>query len=159
VIRRRGFTLLEMSISLAIIGLLAGSVGSVITLMARTIPDGDDPAIVRAAIGRVLWTLHADVRTAHTVTLVGSSELIASVADRTGDGVDDVVTYRWSGQVGDPMTRRLNSGPDAVLLTAAQLVAFGWAENGASNRLISTITQSGVELTAEQRCLNVEAGS
>lgn len=66
----------------------------------------------------------ADLRYAKKIVSGSTKSLVFTVADRTGDGIEDVVSYAWSGISGDPLERRFNSTATEVVADSVQNLSF-----------------------------------
>ena len=104
----RAFTLAELLVSLAVMGVLMTGLASALLIVSKSAPDPDSPltALADGAIlvdqiaeelGGATWLLE---RTATAVTF--------TVADRDTDGVPERIRYAWSGKPGDALTRKYN---------------------------------------------------
>ncbi len=120
VLHRRGFTLLELVISLSVTSILLLAVGSAIMLAAKAVPDPDTPDNDTALPARVAADIAAELQMALTFIFRDADTVKFTVADRTGDEVDETIRYDWSGTVGDPVTRQYNGGPVANVIEAAE---------------------------------------
>lgn len=159
---RRGYTLLEMVITLPLMTLLiVGSTGAIgiVARVAESSGSGAD-TIMRAPAA--LELMGAEIECANAVADRTATTLSITVGDRTGDGVNDSIGYAWNGTPGLPLTRQLNGGTPEPLLANVQ--AFSITSNtttsGSSTVLQSIdvrLVVSGVdtaELTARIRLLN-----
>lgn len=157
--KRRAFSLIEMVLSLGVIGVLIAAMGSSVLLATRTLPDAGTGADASTAIARTLDAIRSDLRTAKLAQLLDSETLVVSVPDRTGDGLDDLITYEWDGIEGDPLTRRVGAGDEVSLVASATLVEFVpiTGTNSVQARLSCRIVVGDREMIAEQRTLNLEA--
>lgn len=115
----RGFSLIELVASMAVLAVLMAAVGSTVLLASRAVP-GEDAAVVHVtAAARVLEQISAELETAIEVKTVDIADLVFTVADRDGDGQDETVRYRWAGP-GEPLTRRFGDGAEVTMLDAVQ---------------------------------------
>ena len=97
VLHRRGFTLLELVISLSVTSILLLAVGSAIMLAAKAVPDPDTPDNDTALPARVAADIAAELQMALTFIFRDADTVKFTVADRTGDEVDETIRYDWSG--------------------------------------------------------------
>ena len=113
---RGGFTLIEMLTSIAILSIVMTATVSAIVLVGRATPQSSDSAGQLSDAAAVHAQISAELTYATGVSECAASAITFTVADRTGDGVADVIRYAWSGVAGAPLTRSLNGAAPAVLL-------------------------------------------
>lgn len=110
---RRGFTLVEMVLSLAIASVIVTSLGSVIILASRALPaaGGGNAAM---GTGLAMSQLASELRYAMAISSATPNEITFTVADRDGDGEEETISYQWAG-AGAPLTRKYNGGSAVTL--------------------------------------------
>lgn len=115
---RRAFSLVELLVALSVLSILMLAMGSAVVLSAKALPSPDSPntAVLRAA--RALDHLADDLRGAVHITHASATTVTFVVADRSGDGAPEVITYAWSGTGGDPLTRTQNGGTAQTIIEA-----------------------------------------
>jgi len=122
----RAFTLIEMLLSLAVLAIIAGAMGSTILLASKALnPDaGGGAATVagRRAADRVL----AEVGAAVAFSERSDNAVTFTVPDRDGDGAAETIRYAWSGVAGDPLTREYNGGGPEVVAENVQQFDLGY---------------------------------
>lgn len=164
--RRRGFTLIELVVSLSVVGILITAIGSSIVVATRSLPTSGGLAETQASTGRALMLVGEDIRLATTATITSGRQLDLTLPDRTGDAATEAISYSWSGTNGDPLVRSFN-GSDNELLpaldsfsvlsnTRASFDADGRTTTPA-DRIIIELTTLGVEpvsVTGEFRLMN-----
>ncbi len=118
---RRGYTLVELVMSVAVATVLLGGTASAVLLAGRALPDGDSLLELRLRSETVVNRLALDLLCAESFPLRTATGLEFTVADR-GHGVAgaETIAYSWSGTPGDPLTRRYNSGTAVDLLADVQ---------------------------------------
>ena len=160
-IARRGITLLELVISLSVVSILLGAMGSVILISARTMP-GTQSDVDRVPLAQRAWTQIADdVRTATSVTMPDKLSLVLVVPERNPDGSDMTVTYAWGGNSGDALTREVDGGGAAPVITGVTDLEFGWAvpfalSAASADSVRARIAIGTTVVSGQQRCLNAE---
>ncbi len=126
---RRGFTLVEMTVSLAIVSILAVAVGAALRLglaAAGAAPGaGAVNAAGQATAAEAADQIAADLNVALDFTEKTPTALTFTVPNRDGDGRPETIRYAWSGANGDAsltppappwtLTREYNGGPWAAL--------------------------------------------
>lgn len=132
----RGFTLIEMVIAMALVGIVTSALMSAFLLALQAIPADNDPGITAARADAAFEFLLADAMLASAASASGS-KLTMTVPDQTGDDVAESIIYQIdSGQ----FQRVLNSGTPRVLIEG---VASGSltiaAANGRAFRLTAEL--------------------
>lgn len=143
--RARGFTLAEMLVSLAILGLLLTAMGSLVVLGARALPGKQSRAEMDAALDRGLARAADEVAQAESLLALGEREVRMKLPDQTGDGEPEVVSYTWSGTAGDPLVRTYN-GVAEVVAEGVRRLAVTYTEAN-----ISTTTSTAASAGSETR--------
>ncbi|MEQ8770660.1 MAG: prepilin-type N-terminal cleavage/methylation domain-containing protein [Phycisphaerales bacterium] len=88
---RRGFSLIELVVSLGVSTVLLLSMGSVMVLAARAVPETDNRAARAIEAARALELIADDLAYADRIAV--SSGVACEVADRTGDGNPETVRF------------------------------------------------------------------
>lgn len=115
---RHGFTLIELTVTLAITSIILGALGSVFVLSTSALPGGRSAqtAQARVEISVALSRLNEDVLVATGVRKATPTSIALTLPDRTGDGEPETVTWAWAGSLNGPLTRTENSdAPETVL--------------------------------------------
>lgn len=167
--KRRGFTLIELVVSLSVVGILITAIGSTIVVATRSLPTSGGLAETQASTGRALMLIGEDIRLATTATITSGRQLDLTLPDRTGDAASEAIVYSWSGTSGDPLVRSFN-GVDNELVTSlstfdvSSSTRTGFDADGRtstpSDRVVIEITTQSVEpvsVTGEFRLLNARA--
>jgi hypothetical protein len=116
-----GYSLIEMVVSLFTVSVLSVGLSSSLYLATKGLASSD---VTRSGFESTtgLASLSADLREAKTITQYTSTDITATVSDRTGDGVDDQIQYTWSGSAGAPLLRRINGGPSRVVVPSTRAI-------------------------------------
>lgn len=111
-LRRRGFSLLELSVSLVAASILVVGMGTSIYLASQAANAGVGRHQNARQAGEALSNLARELSFAVSVnnTYTTTQRVECTVPDLTGDGLDDVVRYSWAGTAGSPLLRTLNAG-------------------------------------------------
>jgi prepilin-type N-terminal cleavage/methylation domain-containing protein len=136
----RAFTLLEVAVATSVMAVLAVGIGSVFVLASRALPNVRGPTETTITASAALDQFVADLRVATRVTAAGATSITFTVPDRTGDGLEEPISYSWAG-AGAPLVRQVNGDAGSQILNAAY--AFGIAY---SKR---TITTSGTTMVSQ----------
>lgn len=121
--RRSAYTLIEMTVSLAVMSVLMGGVGSALVLASRAMPASKSPHTSKLASYHVMDLLVNELLIVQTVTAYSATGITFTVADRNADGAPETIRYAWSATPGDPLTRQYNGG--SVGTVAADVYEFG----------------------------------
>lgn len=123
---KRGFTLIEMIVSLAVISVLLVGMSSAIVLASKALPHATNPAGATVDSARALHNLRDELRAATELLNRNATSVTLHLPDRDADGRPEVITYAWGGSAGDPLTRTANGGTAATVLDSVQSLAFGY---------------------------------
>lgn len=113
--KRRGFTLIELVVSLSVVGILVTAIGSTIVVATRSLPTSGGYAETQASVGRTLMVLGEDVRLATSASVSNARDLTLTVPDRTGDDNEETIVYSWSATGGAPFVRTFNGESHDVI--------------------------------------------
>jgi type II secretory pathway pseudopilin PulG len=108
--RRGGFTLAELVVSLGVMTILLGAMGSALFIATQALPDGNSTLEAVARGGSALDQIASELHTAVGVSSATSTAIEFSVPDRDGGGTPETIRYAWSGTPGDALTRQYNGG-------------------------------------------------
>lgn len=166
---RRGFTLIELVVSLGIVGVLSMALGSTILLSTRAMPTPGGGPETSASAGRALQLIGTDLRLATSVAIPNVRTLTLTVPDFTGDSNAETISYEWAGTPGNPLTRRVNADTSSLLasvgdlkfasLKRASIVADERSTTPADrvSVVLVTNTTEPVTISGEFRLLNARA--
>jgi prepilin-type N-terminal cleavage/methylation domain-containing protein len=112
----RGFTLVEMVVSLGIASVLLLGIGGAMLIAARAVPDAKSSTGAIVDASGVQEQLLTELQYATTVNSRSATMIEFTVADRDGNDVEEVIRYEWSGVAGASLTRRYNAGPIVPVL-------------------------------------------
>lgn len=145
---RRGFTLAEMLVSMAISSLVLGAIGSLFVAMARALPDESSSLSRANQLTRAVDRFSFDLSWATQVTQASPARCEFVVADCTGDAIADTVVYAWGG-AGQSWTRTLNAGTAETICPAIQTLSMSWRyRNVAGTTVVKTVECVQIELTS-----------
>jgi prepilin-type N-terminal cleavage/methylation domain-containing protein len=114
------FTLIELTLTVAIVGMLMAGLASAVVLAARALPDPNRPSSNVLEQGRALDRIAADLQYAKYITERGAHAVTFTVADRDGNGSPECLRYAWSGSAGAPLTLEYNHGSALTVLENVQ---------------------------------------
>ncbi len=109
-IRYRGFTLVEMAISMGVSSLIMVAVGSALLFAVKAMPQTDSPTQVGIRAGEIAGEFVTELQYAVTINTYSPRLVEFTVADRDGDEVPELIRWEWTGTSGAPLTRQYNGG-------------------------------------------------
>ena len=113
---RRGFTLVEMVVSLAVVSVLTVGMSSAVVLATRSLPHHANPAAATVQAAAAMHQLRDDLRSATQLLRREPHRVTINLPDRTGDGLPEVVTWQWSATPDEPLTRTVLGRDPVVVL-------------------------------------------
>lgn len=119
-----GFTLIEMVISLTLVGIVLVSLGSMLTLSVQATPQPTDTASVVRGAAFPFAVMAEELGSATGFGSVTATGVVFTIADRTGDASPETVEYSWSGTPGDPLLRVVNGGAPEAMIDSVQDAEF-----------------------------------
>jgi len=108
--RRRGLTLIEVVVAVAMFTIIALALESALMLATKAIPDARSANTSFLAAAKVHDQIASELFYAQTVTELGANAITFTVADRDNDGAPETIRYAWTGVAGDPLVRTYNGG-------------------------------------------------
>lgn len=118
---RRAFTLIEMTIAIALTGIVSAGLMSALLFSIKAIPAAGDAGLTAARLDAASEFILADAMLASAVSGT-ASKITFTVPDQTGDAATDTVVYTVeSGR----LTRVLNGGDPRTLATNLASGSFG----------------------------------
>ncbi len=112
----QGFTLVEMTVSLAVLSILLIAIGSAIMLAAKTLPQQSDPSRETTSAVMTVEDMTTELQYALAFSVRSATGVEFSVAVRDGDGSRETIRFAWSGTAGDPLTREYNGALAVTVL-------------------------------------------
>lgn len=123
--RPRALTLPELVLSISIMSVLLGGIGSAMLLAGKTMPSGNAALIADAKASAALVQIASELSFASSVSTVSATVLEFSVPDRNhGAAGPELIRYQWSGTIGDPLYRRYNGGTPAIVVPSVNGLTF-----------------------------------
>ncbi len=118
---RPGFTLIELTASMLVAGVCIGATVAAINVVTTGGALLTRRSEAQSAVGIGVNRLISELSLASTLVDISKTKIAFTHPDLTGDDVDDLITYVWSGTAGDPVTRELNTdGAAAVIAGVAE---------------------------------------
>jgi len=126
VLSRRAFTLMEITVSLAVMSILITGLGSAMFVALKVVPTADNAALQTLRGADIAQQIATDLRYATAFQAAGATALSVTVPDRTGDGAPDTIAYSWSAAEGDPVTRSINGGAAVTVLDDVRTLSLDY---------------------------------
>jgi len=117
---RPGYTLVELAVSTAVMGIILGGIASALILASRTLPNRSSPAAAVSKAGELSDQILGELAYALSIISNKGKSIAFTVADRDGDNAPERIEYQWSGTAGDPLTRKYNDAPFVNIAGAVQ---------------------------------------
>jgi prepilin-type N-terminal cleavage/methylation domain-containing protein len=118
---RPAFTLIELTIAIALTGIVSAGLMSALLFSIKAIPAAGDAGITAARLDAASEFLLADAMLASAVSGSGA-KISLTVPDQTGDAAADTVVYTIDAGT---LTRELNGGDPRTLASNIASGAFG----------------------------------
>ena len=106
---RKAYTMVELMVSIAASSMLMVGMASTMYISFRMV-DPDTSVDVVLDASETTLTLTDELRYAIYITERSTTMIQFVVPDRTGDSINDVIRYEWSGTAGDELMRAFNHG-------------------------------------------------
>lgn len=144
---RRGFTLIEMIVSLAIVSVIGAALASVLHVAARAIPSESSVPELEASARAASVEIAGDLVLAQSIRVIDTNAVEFTVPDQTGDGTSETIRWDWGGTKGDPLVRTYN-GVASSRITKADGVVFEWSTKTAAEQTGTTTLEGPEQLLA-----------
>jgi len=115
-LRLTALSLIEVVASVAISAVVLGATVSTVHVLTRSGAAVVRTADQQTALNQVMFRMRREIGLAVTVTEMTGETIAFTHPDTSGDGVDELIRYAWSGTAGDPLTRQINGGAAQALL-------------------------------------------
>ena len=112
---RRGFTYIELALSLTISSILLLGLTSVILIGSRAIPTGTEQIHTEASVGEVFALMTEDLELATNFTLQSPRSFTVIVPDRDGDSLPEQIRYAMTAVPGS-LNVKWNNGAWTVVI-------------------------------------------
>lgn len=126
---RHGFTLVEIVVTIVVMGILLTGLTSAIMVATAALPDDDNINAQTIAARDALEHIAVDLHEAQHITESGSERIGFTVADRDGDGTPEHIMYEWSGIAGDPLMRTYNDDDSSAVVENVHFWALSYTRN------------------------------
>ncbi len=113
---RRGFTVVEMVLSMAVMTVLLGGIASALVIASRAVPGTATPMSLTVDGYYAAERLASELYAAQTITARSATSVTFKVPDRNADSAPETILYSWSGVPGHPLNRGYNGGSAGAVL-------------------------------------------
>lgn len=139
---RSGFTLLELTISIGISSILIAGMTSSLLLAVQANDLRNGPFQEIESASKVLAQIDRELSYATEITTsLNSTDAVEfTLPDQTGDGVEELIRYQWSGVDRAPLERIFNGQAPQVLLP--EVAQFGLGIQSIQKNLVGDVTDS-----------------
>lgn len=144
--QRRGFTLVEMVLSMAVMTVLLGGIASAMILASRAMPDRDTPFSNTMDGYYAADRLAGELYAARSFSVMSPTQVTFTVADRNNDGVPETISYTWSGTAGASLMRQYNTDPVVALADSVNEFALTYDRRTVCNTIPSGVNESAETL-------------
>lgn len=142
---RRGFTLIEVTMTLLVMSVVLIATGSVIALSAKAATAALKPADARAAASDAADRIMAELQYATSVSEMTSQAVTFTVADRNNDGSPETIRYAWSGLAGSPLTRSYNGGTPLNVGSGLSTFVLSYTQASQTSNTTTSNTSTSAE--------------
>ena len=123
---RRAFTLAEMAVALVVTAVVLLAAQSAVLLASKAVPDADSAQVLRVRAADGMQRMLAELSVAKTLKHASEHRVSFTVQDRDADGVDETITYSWSGTKGDAIVRTGVDGATETVVPGVQGLALAY---------------------------------
>ena len=114
---RGGFTLIEMTVTIAIVSILAVAIGSAILLASHALPGADQSSFPGADGAATADQIAAELCSAVSVSKYEPTAIEFTVWRHDAY---HTISYEWSGTAGDPLIRRYDGSVAGIFIESVQ---------------------------------------
>lgn len=118
--RRRGLSLVELTVSMAVSTILLAGIASAMVIASHALPDSNSTMSTTIDAYRVADQLAGELYVAQTITSKTSKSITFFVPDRNGDANPEAISYSWSGIAGAPLVRQYHNGTQLIVADNVQ---------------------------------------
>lgn len=143
--RRRGYTLIEATLSLGVTGVLLTGVASSMVVATRSLPTPNATTSRANDAADALDQIVGELALAKSVLQRTSKVIRFTVADRDNNGSDETIRYSWSGTAGDPLQRSYNGTTGVTVVDGVQAFELAYTDDSVSSTQTVTSTTDSTE--------------
>jgi len=113
--RRRGYTLLELVLSAAVLTVLMGAMTFSLRVASKAVDGGLGPAGKIVSAASVIEEINADLAVATSLPERTATSVTITVPDRDGDLAEERIRYWWAGAEDGRLYRQRNGGRSVAI--------------------------------------------
>ncbi len=141
--RRRGFTLVELIVGMAVSSILLLTMGSTVFLAMRVMPSPAKDPQSSIMAGQIMDQMAEELETALSVTQLTATSIAFTVPPRGSDTNPERICYSWSGTPGAPLTRQYNGGAVVTIAPSVNLFSLTPSSGSVQETYPGIATESG----------------
>ncbi len=138
--RQDGFTLVEVTISMAVATVLMGGLASGLVIASRAIPDSQSALSKTVVAYHSAQQIAGELYCATSFTERTPTAITFRVADRDNNLSPETIRYAWSGTPGDPLTRKYNAGAVVTVVQDVQEFDLSYVTRSATTTVDTVVT-------------------
>jgi prepilin-type N-terminal cleavage/methylation domain-containing protein len=123
---RRGFTLVELVVGMAITSVLMGAMAGAVLISTSGLNMATSAATSGSQAADAADAIARDLTLATSFTERTATAVTFTVPDRNSDNQSETIRYAWSGRANDPLTRQFNNNAVVNLATGVQRLNFSY---------------------------------
>ncbi|HUS59671.1 MAG TPA: prepilin-type N-terminal cleavage/methylation domain-containing protein [Planctomycetota bacterium] len=154
--RKRAFSLAEVVLVMTISSILFLSLSAALSGTLSTTAEVSAQVASWQAVSAAALKIERELTLATSVASMQNRLISFYVPDITGDSVNDLIEYSWSGLADAPLVRKVNNGSDTHILPQVQSLAFTYNYRDRNVVKISSATR---ELAVTPAYFNAYSGS
>ncbi len=140
----RAFTLLEMVMSMAVLAIILGAVGSAMMIASRVLPSDTDAESNALRAREAARRIAEELSTATAIISATDRSIEFEVPDRNKDGSPEQISFSWSGTIGDPILMTLN-GQTSTLESGVRALELAYRRETRSTPTAGTAAESATD--------------
>ena len=142
---RRGFTLVEMAVTVAVVSILTVAIASAILIATHALPDAGHAMPPGVDVALAADQMAGELYSATSLTQY-SPTMIEFTVNR--GGADHTIRYEWSGTPGDPLTRQYDGGPADIVVEEVQEFNLSYSTKVDPDEPVPVIEGGEIELSS-----------
>lgn len=142
------FSLVELLTAMAITSILIVAMGSTMIVATKAMLNSSSPGVADLQAAHVINQFVQEIGTAISFSVRSANEVVFTVADRDNDAIPEVISYAWSGTVGDPLTRQYKGSTITNIADNVYEFALSYNTTIITEQIPTTIESSETQLAS-----------